>query len=83
MADLGTVNSFLGRAESRRPETAHLDNHERRGRPGIDREDVYLVTADTQIAAHDVPTKAFQVVGCFCLRKRAVDLSSGFHMPAR
>ena len=70
-ADLRTVDSFLGSSERRRADAAHLDDDQCARRAGVDRDRVNLVAADFQVARHDAPAAAFQVVSGLLLRGRA------------
>ena len=57
MADLAAVDTFLGSAESATLGAAHFDEDELEWRTGVNRQDVDLVTADTEVSRYDGPSQ--------------------------
>jgi hypothetical protein len=62
-AHLRPVDALLRRAEQARPEAADLDHDQRGRRPGIQGQQVDLVTTDTQVAGQDPPASGAQPIG--------------------
>ena len=55
LGDLGLIETFLLRTEARRSAAADLDHDRHRRRTGVERNDVELITTDTQLPLEDDP----------------------------
>ncbi len=71
---LPMIDRLLGQAEVARSPPAHLDDHQRGRRPGIDRDEVQLVSPDMDVPTEDRPA------GCL---ERCRDVGLSAASPAR
>ncbi len=83
MADLDSVDTFLGFTEESTCGAAHLHADELRWRAGIDNQQVDLVAADTHVSRHDVPTQVAQVLEGSVLGRCSSPLPFRSHNPRR
>ena len=74
VANLASVDTFLGLAEATTGCAADFDEDKLSGRAGIDRQQVDLVAADTHIARDDGPLQRAQMIDDGVLGGRASSL---------
>ena len=75
------VDRLLGEAEVPAGPPADLDDHQRRGRTGVDRDEVELVATDVDVPGQDGPTQVPEtrsdeclggIAGPLCCRSRRI-----------
>lgn len=66
---LAVIDGLLGQAEITTASPAHLDDHERRGRPRIHGHQVELMAADVEVPTEDGPARFGEPCGDHLLRR--------------